>query len=654
MARMQVVELDAWMQSLEEDLDALDALAEAAAGSASDDENAPLAQVGNTGAAAQAEVPAESDGEADVPPGTGCVAAIDLYETALEAIRERLESADSDESSIWALGVTDVLQTADKLRSQSRQDYLASLEIETHSLLTVWRLHGSRSLLCRLAKEFQNSIRKQRLELGMLKLPRDRYSMYTKPGGAANAAEADMAFGRCMRDIMSKLYALSRRGILHFVFAAVHIWNDNIMYTGQSPSLKGYHDLAGTKDLVRAHLTLMQHQQRRANLSLLRGVTISDLVPAEVRALGTILLTVAAPNRRNVCPFGGAPVAAQGRAPAVGGGAAVQGALAAHTVGPAQAQAQSDAVPNAATASVPAAAESEAAATELAAAAGNEAAPAATIESAAAADMTAAAAPKPAAAATIAPVAAADETVATTSASATPETAAGTPAPHAATVAPAAASHETAATSAATASNNAAAAPELVAAAHTGPGATAAHEPAAATPAATAATSGAPAVQQSSRQAKQVFSDTYFPWPEGVPYAGLAKQSQGALMQIIDAAIKATKSKWPLVMQHARKSLDMRQAHGSSDRVLTALQAAYDAAGREALAARPIDTLLHGDDDSDDDPEGVPRPPPECGMPGTSITMPMEFESSADKDLSLVYICDSPTTLRAGVHVKNV
>jgi hypothetical protein len=125
-------------------------------------------------------------------------------------------------------------------------------------------------------------------------------------------------------------------------------------------------------------------------------------------------------------------------------------------------------------------------------------------------------------------------------------------------------------------------------------------------------------------------------------------------MQIIDAAIKATKSKWPLVMQHARKSLDTRQAHGSSDRVLTALQAAYDAAGREALAARPIDTLLQGDDDSDDDPEGVPRPPPECGMPGASITMPTEFESSADKDSALVYICDSLTTPRAGVHVKIV
>jgi hypothetical protein len=45
----------------EEDLDALDALAEAAAGSASDDEK--IFGIGNTGAAAQAEIPAESDGE---------------------------------------------------------------------------------------------------------------------------------------------------------------------------------------------------------------------------------------------------------------------------------------------------------------------------------------------------------------------------------------------------------------------------------------------------------------------------------------------------------------------------------------------------------------------------------------------------------------
>jgi hypothetical protein len=82
----------------------------------------------------------------------------------------------------------------------------------------------------------------------------------------------------------------------------------------------------------------------------------------------------------------------------------------------------------------------------------------------------------------------------------------------------------TAATSAAVASDNVAAAPELVAAANR-PGATAAHEPLH-TPAATAATSGVPA-QQSSRQAKQVFR-TRTSRPEGVPYAGLAKQSQGA------------------------------------------------------------------------------------------------------------------------------
>jgi hypothetical protein len=66
-------------------------------------------------------------------------------------------------------------------------------------------------------------------------------------------------------DIMSKLYALSR-GILHFVFAGGASWNDNIIKVHRAvPSLKGYHDLAGTKDLVRAHLTLMQHQQRVFN-----------------------------------------------------------------------------------------------------------------------------------------------------------------------------------------------------------------------------------------------------------------------------------------------------------------------------------------------------------------------------------------------------
>jgi hypothetical protein len=158
-------------------------------------------------------------------------------------------------------------------------------------------------------------------------------------------------------DIMSKLYALSR-GILHFVFAGGASWNDNIIKVHRAvPSLKGYHDLAGTKDLVRAHLTLMQHQQRVFNPACLSSSLRP--VPAELRALG-ILLTVAAPTGRR-CPFGARPVAAR-RAPAVGGVVAASyrwcaAALAlANTVGPAQAQAQFDAVPNAA-ASASAAAE---------------------------------------------------------------------------------------------------------------------------------------------------------------------------------------------------------------------------------------------------------------------------------------------------------
>jgi hypothetical protein len=61
----------------EEDLDALDALAEAAAGSASDDENATSAQIGNT-LPLRPRFRPKVMAARQTYPGTVCVAAIDL------------------------------------------------------------------------------------------------------------------------------------------------------------------------------------------------------------------------------------------------------------------------------------------------------------------------------------------------------------------------------------------------------------------------------------------------------------------------------------------------------------------------------------------------------------------------------------------------
>jgi hypothetical protein len=207
-------------------------------------------------------------------------------------------------------GPTEVLQTAAKPAHSRAMTTLPALEIETTACSpfeTSWQSESA----CRVAKEFQNSIRKQRPEL-MLEVTQIATSTHCQV--AANAAEADMASRHV--DIMSKLYALSRRGILHFVFAAVvHLERQHYVHRAV-PSLKGYHDLAGTKDLVRAHLTLMQHQQR-ANLSQLWASPSLTLCRPSCGLWDYPAHVVAAPNRRRCVRLGRAPVAAQGRAPAV-------------------------------------------------------------------------------------------------------------------------------------------------------------------------------------------------------------------------------------------------------------------------------------------------------------------------------------------------
>lgn len=570
---------------------------------------------------------------------------IELYEDVLYELKDRLDDDESDESALPVVGITEVLDKTAGLKEDA-QRYAVCLEIETHSLLGLWGGFGaSDDLVRRLEREYTPRIHQRRAELGLRKVPRKRYSQYSKPSAPASVAEADRAVKTFFRDVMPKFSGLAARGIIDYTICVRHIYKDNVLYTGESPRLEGFHVMAGTRQVVAAHSTLTQHQQKVTNLAALKGVTIDDLTLHELRAACATMLKIAAPSRRSVCPFSTPPTAAR-KAPA-------RAAVAPSGTEP---SARTPAVPASRAAAMPPDAEPSATApgAELAAAApsldapGAAAAPVDVGPSAAIALPSAlgaapvppgkeSGAPAPAHPTSRAAAASADvgpsvpaagakcsaaapcldaPGVAATPADVGPSVAATLPSASGAALAPPgteprarapalpasarpAAAEPSAACAPLAASDAAAALPE----AQPSAAASLLAMPAAAAPQAgvddaanathstEAVSQPAAAVRttQSTLPAVQVFSSAFFPWPHGVEFAGLARQPRESLLLIFAAAADAVKTKWPLVMDQARKDSGTRPSQGSSDRIITALQAAHNAAGKRAAAAQALE-----------------------------------------------------------------